>query len=356
MSLSVTPQLPPWSSASTSSAAGGVPGSGPAAVAVPGGLTPRTQPAGASASPVRRPLPRAQSASRPAATMPAARSIDGTGPVPLRDMGPENARAALLAMGVAPQLFDAMGYDLRDALNPFLEGPQEARQQRFVEVYGHLVAMPGGLDEATVAALNRMLSPAEAQDAAVLQVVPVLEMEPADARAALLALGVEPAVLARMAHDLHRYTDPFSDGARDDQESRFLADYGQLVALPYGLDNRTVARLAEMLEGLSPQDLPAMQPSQGLPEQVQRIALDGGMSPADALQALRSLDVPEQALFEMAQDLVRIWRAAPADGEQDPARVFARKYGHLIALPARLDADTTLALARMLAPYVEALA
>lgn len=291
-------------------------------------------------------------------------------PVPLARMEPENARAALLAMGVAPQYLNVMWHDLGDCANPFLDGSQDARKRQFVANYSHLVVMPNGLDEDMMAKLSRMLAPppqsaqpfsAEAA-AQAQQRVSLADMAPEDAFQALQALGVAPQQLSRMARDLADCTHPFiDDGERRIRESRFVAGYQHLLALPKGLDPATVQKLNHMLAGVPlappraamPQPaaaaalaVPASQPS------AQRVPLD--MDPADALQALRSLGAQEQQLHAMARDLDRLWDTPPRGGQREAAaRVFADRYGHLVQLPDPLDVDALLALSRMLAPYTQ---
>jgi hypothetical protein len=295
--------------------------------------------------------------------------------VPLARMEPEDARAALLAMGVAPQYLDAMWRDLGDCANPFLAGSQDARKRQFVANYSHLVLMPNGLDEDTMAKLSRMLEP-PAQTAPEPVSSPRPEaaaqpqqrvslaggMAPEDALQALQALGVTPQQLSGMARDLADSTHPFIGGdERKSRESGFVARYGHLLDLPQGLDPATVQKLNHMLADVTPAPPRAAAPPPPEPAvstapaqhpSAQRVPLD--MDPADALQALRSLGVQEQQLHAMARDLDRLWDTSPSGGQgDDAARAFAGRYGHLVQLPQHLDVDTLLALSRMLASYTQ---
>lgn len=306
-------------------------------------------------------------ATPPAAPLPyVAPSLAGYQCVSFAQMTPEDARAALLAMDLSPQFLEAMKSDLNYCTHPFSLGCSPANQQQFVAAYGHLVAMPHGLDGDTVAALTRMLAapepdpPSRAQATAPRQSLPVLEMSFEDARAALRAMEVAPQVLARMAEDVLGCVEAAGSPAGLQRAQQFRRDHGHLLALPPHLDATTLTVLVNLLMDLDPVE-PQAEPRAPLqPEspsaQTQPLPLHT-MEPADALQALLAQNVTEQQLSAMAEDLHGLVTAYLDEGGDEQAydelaHKFALAHGHLIALPAPLDINTLHALVGMLRPYL----
>jgi hypothetical protein len=292
-------------------------------------------------------------------------------------MTPEDARAALLAMDISPQFLEAMKSDLNHCTNPYSAGWSADSPRQFVATYGQLVDMPNGLDYATVAALHRMLAtpepatppafttPPGAQAAQPQQqILPVMEMTLADARAALRAMEVAPEMLARMTKDVLGCVETAGSQVGQERAQHFKSNYGHLLAMPPHLDAAALTTLVNLLMNLDqvePQAEPhvAKQPDTPQPL-VQRVPLHA-MDPADALQALLAMDVPEQKLLTMAQDLDRIFDAWPVKGQEEDegdrvdvgalAHKFAQDHGHLIDLPVPLDLNTVIALGQMLESY-----
>lgn len=280
---------------------------------------------------------------QPIAPLPyVAPSVAGYQTVPLAQMSPEDARASLLAMDLSPQFLDAMKADLQHCTNPLSPGWNLANQHQFVTTYGHLVAMPAGLDSATVAALNRMLAspepptPTAAQAAPRPQAVPVHDMPPEDARAALLAMDLGPQFLDAMKADLQRCTNPFSDGWSPASQQQFVATYGHVVAMPDGLDGATTAALNRMLAAPATSAARANQPRQAVPV--------GDMSPEDASAALQALEVPPAVIDRMTIDVLACLEAAGTPEGEQRANQFRQDHGHLLALPERMNMETLFRL------------
>lgn len=283
------------------------------------------------------------SAQQPPAPMPyVAPSVAGYQTVPLAQMSPEDARAALLAMDLSPQFLDAMKADLQHCTDPLSPGWNLASQHQFVATYGHLVAMPQGLDSATVAALNRMLASPEpaaslaAQAAPAPQTVPVRDMAPEDARAALLAMDISPQFLDAMKADLHRCTNPFSEGWSPASRQQFVATYGHVVAMPDGLDGATTAALNRML---APPETSAPRTSQ--PRQAVPVA---AMSTEDARAVLQALEVPPAVIDRMASDVLDCIETAGTPEGSQRAQQFRQDHGQLLALPEHLNMETLFKL------------
>ena len=303
----------------------------------------------------------------PAAPRPyVAPSVAGDQCVPLAEMGSKGARLALLGMGLSPQFLDAMKADLDRCTNPFSGWGTISREQ-FVQTYGQLVAMPNGLDSSTVTALKDMLAspepstPPTAQAAQPPQTLPVMEMSPENARAALRAMEVAPEVLARMTEDVLGCVETAGSEAGQQRAQQFRHDYGHLLALPQHMDAATLTDLVNLLMDLDqvePQADPhaARQPDTP-PPPTQRIAL-GAMEPAETLQALLDRGVPEQELSAMANDLHALVNVFVGKGDNKQAYhtlayEFAQTHGHLIELPEQLDIRALHALVQILKPYRE---
>ncbi len=302
-------------------------------------------------------------------------------------MTPEDARASLLAMDISPQFLDAMKADLNHCTNPYAAGWSADSPRQFVATYGQLVAMPNGLDNATVAALYRMLAspepatptePTRAQAAQPQpQTLPFMQMTLDDARAALQAMEVAPQTLARMTKDLLICVETAGSPAGPECARQFQHDYGHLLAMPPRLDAAALTTLVNLLMDLpeaqppaephvephvepqvhsqvqvEPQSEPdaARQPETPVPP-APGLALHD-MEPGEARQALLALNVPEPQLLDMAQHLMLLDDALmDEDGDdlvQELAQEFVQNHGHLIELPTQVHPHTLRAMAQML--------
>lgn len=301
----------------------------------------------------------------PPAPMPyVAPSAAGYQTVPLAQMSPEDARAALLAMDLSPQFLDAMKADLQHCTNPLSPGWNLASQHQFVATYGHLVAMPQGLDSTTVAALNRMLAPPEssvARTSQPRQAVPVADMSPEDARAVLQALDVPAAVIDRMTTDVLVCIETTDTPEGRQRAQQFRQDHGQLLALPERMDMETLFKLLDILQGVHPAeaDRPAAATAQVQESSPRtgRAALHT-LEPAEMLQQLFALGMQESQLRAMSAQLQYLDALSPEMGGDEQiyarqAHEFAETYGPLFNMPLQMDLMTRIALARMLEPFSE---
>lgn len=336
-------------------------------------------------------------------------SVAGLQCVSFAQMTPEDARAALLAMDIAPQFLETMKGDLNHCTNPYSADWSADRTRQFVATYGQLVAMPNGLDNATVAALYRMLASPEPTtptppagalaDQPQRQTLPFMQMTLEDARAALQAMEVAPPMLARMTKDLLICVETEGSPVGPECARQFQHEYGHLLAMPPHLDAAALTTLVNLLMDLpeaqpqvQPQVQTQVQPQAQTPVQTQvqteaqpqaqaqaepravpqtdtpaplapRLALHA-MEPAEAMKALLALNLPEQQLVDMAQHLMLINYAlnnedsdggSDSDGDGDGesslyklAMGFVQNHGHLIELPEQLQSDILRAMAKML--------
>jgi hypothetical protein len=212
-----------------------------------------------------------------------------------------------------------------------------------------------------MAALNRMLAspePSTPQAARQQQALPVSDMAPEDARAALRAMEVPPQVLAAMKNDVLACVETAGSVEGQQRAQQFRQDYGHLLALPQHMNAETLTDLVNLVMDLEPQAAAQAARQREIPPSETRPIALGTMEPAAVLNAL---NLQGAELHTMMEHLDRLIDAesedeGAADGGHEYNRLegqFMQHYGHLFELPARLDLGHRIALGELLDEYVQ---